>query len=184
MQLQRRRVDYIKPKYLPKGITLRQYYHLSRDEVDAILKHWTRRQAAGKVPFRFRKVARAARRDEDASEESNADARSDMGPGEEAEEDMQVDDVSQAPGGGASRDSGSNGSTDQALPAPIAGNAAENAQHSEAADAYVPQQTGGDVVSDSSHTTPRHTQSRSYTLNEREPSFNEEVSNLDHQIER
>ena len=61
---------------------------------------------------------------------------------------------------------------------------AEYATGRNTVDAYVLQQTGRDVVSDSSHTTPHHTQSQSYTLNEQEPSFNEEVSNLDHQIER
>jgi hypothetical protein len=211
--LQKARVDYIKPKYLPKQVTLKQYYHLTQKDVSAILKHWTWRQAAGKVPFCFRKVAKAVRENVDALEENNADANSDMGPGEEAEGDSQGDAVSQAWGDGASRgDGGGNGSTDQAFPAQSTGNAAENAQGavqpSKAADAYAPQQTGGDAP-DSPHTSHPGTHSRPQPLNYslaggsqlgqtdgaptedrqsestsagREPSFNDEVSNLDHHI--
>ena len=50
------RSKYIKRKYLPKGVNLKQYYHLRQDDVKAILKHWIQRQDDGKVPLRFRKV--------------------------------------------------------------------------------------------------------------------------------
>jgi hypothetical protein len=181
-QLQKARVDYIEPEYLPEHITLKQYYHLSQEDVNAMLEHWTRRQAAGKVPFCFRKVAKAVRENVDALEENDADADSDMGSGEEAEEGSQGDDVSQ----GA-------------------------VQPSEAADAYARQQTGGDEAPDSPHTPRPHTHSRPHSLNYslasgsqngqtdgtpaedrqsesgsagQEPSLNDKVSNLDHHIGR
>lgn len=91
-KIQQSQGDYIKAKYLPKGVILTQYYHLRQEDVNAILEHWTRRQAAGKVPFRFRKVAKAIRQQERNSEENDAGAG--MGPGEEAEEDPQGNDDS------------------------------------------------------------------------------------------
>ena len=54
-----------------------------------------RRQAAGKVPFRFRKAAKAIWRNERASEENDVAANED--PQEEAEEDLEGDGDSQAP---------------------------------------------------------------------------------------
>jgi hypothetical protein len=230
-RLQKAQADYIEPKYLPKRVTLKQYYHLTRQDVNAILKHWTRRQAAGKVPFCFR---RAVQENSDASDESNADSDSDICPSEEAEEDSQGDNVSQARGDGASRgDSGVSSSTDQPSPPQSAGNAAENsqpgeagdaaenAQPSEAGDAYLPQQTSGDVAILEPHIPPPHesplprprprprprarplprphnrpladgsqsgqtdgapTEGRLIESGSagREPSFNDEVSNLDH----
>ncbi len=117
IELERAREDYIKPKYLSKQVTLKQYYHLCQKDVNAMLKHWMWRQAASKVPFHFRKVAKAIWRNKHALEENNADADSDTGLGKELEEDLQGDDVSQ-----------------------VRGDAAENgqggAQPSEAADAY------------------------------------------------
>jgi hypothetical protein len=38
-ELQRAQGDYIKPKYLPKKVTLKQYYHLRQNDVNAILDH-------------------------------------------------------------------------------------------------------------------------------------------------
>src|SRR5229473_1810042 len=95
-EIQRDRDSYIKPKYLPEGVVLKQYYHLHREDVDSILEHWVRRQAAGKVPFCFRKMANAIQQNERASEEDNADA--DMEPGEETEEDLLDNDDSQSEG--------------------------------------------------------------------------------------
>jgi hypothetical protein len=43
-ELQRAQNEYIEPEYLPKQVTLKQYYHLHRDYVSAILEHWTWRQ--------------------------------------------------------------------------------------------------------------------------------------------
>ncbi len=141
-ELQRALEDYIKPKYLPKQVTLKQYYHLYQEDINVMLKHWTQRQAFSKVLFHFRKVAKAIQKNKHTLEENNADADSDMGPGEEAEEGLQGDDVSQVWGNGASwGDGGSSGLTEQAFPSQSMGNAAENrqgaAQPSKAADAYV-----------------------------------------------
>ena len=115
-RLQRAQGDYIKPKYLPKHIAIKQYHHLRRVEVDAILEHWAKRQDSGKVPFRFRKVAKEIQQNELNLEEneSNAAVRSD----EELEGDLQGDNNRQA-----RDDSRSDGSGEQAH---SCGNAAEN----------------------------------------------------------
>jgi hypothetical protein len=91
--------EFIKPKYLPKNVMLRQYHHLHRDEVDALLKHWVRRQAAGKVPLCFREKVKDDLQDERILEENDPDA--DMGPGGEAEKDIQDGDDSQVQEDGA-----------------------------------------------------------------------------------
>ena len=57
-ELQRARDEYIESKYLPMQVVLRQYYHLRQGDVDSILRHWVRRQAAGMVPLRFKKVTK------------------------------------------------------------------------------------------------------------------------------
>ncbi|KAI9436453.1 hypothetical protein H4582DRAFT_2078612 [Lactarius indigo] len=46
--------DFILSKYLPAGVTLTQYHHIRQEDVNALLKHWTQRQAAGEIPFRFK----------------------------------------------------------------------------------------------------------------------------------
>jgi hypothetical protein len=56
-ELQRAQNESIELEYLPEQVTLKQYYHLCRDDVSAILKHWTWRQAAGEVSFHFKMVA-------------------------------------------------------------------------------------------------------------------------------
>src|SRR5437879_5363705 len=58
-ELQRARDEYIEPKYLPMQVVLWQYYHLRQGDVNSILRHWVRRQAASMVPFRFKKVTKA-----------------------------------------------------------------------------------------------------------------------------
>jgi hypothetical protein len=79
-----------------------------------ILGHWMQRQAASKVPFHFRKVARAIHKNLRTLEGNNRNAH--MGPSEE-ELDQQGDDDSQAPGDGPSQGGGSsNPSTEQAHP--------------------------------------------------------------------
>ena len=77
-------------------MALKQYYHLHREDVNSILEHWARRQAAGKVPFCFRKMANAIQQNECASEEDDADA--DTEPGEETEEDLLDNNDSQSEG--------------------------------------------------------------------------------------
>jgi hypothetical protein len=117
---------------LPKHVTLKQNYHLRREDADAILKHWTRRQAADKVPFRFKKTAKAIRQNKRAlEEEGNADV--DMRPGEEAEDDLQDDlqDDADANSWGledveSQGDGSSNGPAGQVHPRQSMGNAADN----------------------------------------------------------
>jgi hypothetical protein len=55
-RLQHAQSDYILDKYLPSGITLTQYHHIRARDVNALLQHWMARQAAGEIPFRFKKV--------------------------------------------------------------------------------------------------------------------------------
>jgi hypothetical protein len=73
---------YIKSKYLPKNIELKQYYHLVLEDVNAMLGHWTQRQAVGKVPLKFRKAVNAG--DNMSTTEDND---TDFESGEEEEED-------------------------------------------------------------------------------------------------
>ena len=80
MELERSRGEYIEPKYLPKQVVLKQYYHLRQKDVSDILKHWTRRQAMGKVPLRSMKVVRA-------SEDSSTDTDVEPAKGEESSQD-------------------------------------------------------------------------------------------------
>src|SRR6266702_546093 len=46
--------DFILSKYLPASVMLTQYHHIRQEDVNALLKHWTQRQAAGKIPFHFK----------------------------------------------------------------------------------------------------------------------------------
>ena len=90
-----------------------------------MLNHWTWRQAAGLVPFCFRKAAEVTLQNGHASEENNADT--DMGSGDVAEDDLQDDCGSEVRGDVALQgDDGSNGSTEQANPGQSSGGAAEN----------------------------------------------------------
>jgi len=86
-ELQRDWDEYIKPEYLPKNVTLKQFHHLCQEDINAILGHWAQRKADGKVPFCFRKVAKATQKDKRTSEGSDADAN--MGPGKGADWDWQ-----------------------------------------------------------------------------------------------
>src|SRR6266404_9957960 len=56
-QLQLSQSDYIRDEYLPPGITLTQYHHIPTGDANALLQHWTARQAAREIPFRFKKTA-------------------------------------------------------------------------------------------------------------------------------
>ena len=124
-ELQKAQGDYVEGEYLPENVVLRQYYHLRQDDVNALLGHWTQRQSDGKIPFRFKKVAKASRQNQCASEESDADT--DMELGEESEEGPQDDNRSQAQADELLRGGdGSSGSTEQAHPGQTLGNAAEN----------------------------------------------------------
>jgi hypothetical protein len=124
-KIQKAQGDFIDPKYLPEQITLRQFHHIIRKEADAILKHWTQRQAGGEVPFLFMDVVKATGKKNNTSEKNNAN--DDTLSGEESEEDMQEGDDSQVPEDGASQgDSSSHGSAEQARPGQSLEGAAEN----------------------------------------------------------
>jgi hypothetical protein len=93
-ELQRAPDDYIEAKYLPKGVALRQYYHLRQDAVNEVLEHWTERQAAGEVPFQFKEEIKAARKNKRTSDDNDTDTGRD--PREDSEEDRQSDNDGQA----------------------------------------------------------------------------------------
>jgi hypothetical protein len=86
-RLRKAQGDYIKTKYLPEDIVIKQFYHLCLDEVKAILEHWAKRQDSGKVPFRFRKGAKKIQQNEPNLEENDSGTRSD----EDLEDDLEGD---------------------------------------------------------------------------------------------
>ncbi|KAH9168202.1 hypothetical protein EDB89DRAFT_2074137 [Lactarius sanguifluus] len=51
--------DWIAAEYLLEGVTLTQYHHICLDNANSLLKHWIQRQAAGEIPFHFKKVDKA-----------------------------------------------------------------------------------------------------------------------------
>ncbi|KAH9028956.1 hypothetical protein EDB85DRAFT_2147569 [Lactarius pseudohatsudake] len=53
--------DWIAAEYLPEGVTLTQYHHIRLDDANSLLKHWIQRQAAGEIPFRFKKLDKVDR---------------------------------------------------------------------------------------------------------------------------
>ena len=87
--LQKYQAKYIKPKYMPKRVMFRQYYHICQRDAEALLEHWTRRQAAGKTPLHFRKVSETILQTGRTLEESNSDKG--MQPGTGSEDDLQDD---------------------------------------------------------------------------------------------
>ena len=64
--------DFILPQYLPNGITLTQYHHIQVNDANALLQHWTQRQAAGEIPFRFKNNFKGNRPSLRASEDGDA----------------------------------------------------------------------------------------------------------------
>src|SRR6266404_2663385 len=60
-RLQHAQSDYICDEYLPPGITLTQYHHICVSDANALLQHWTAREAAGEILFRFKKVVNTSR---------------------------------------------------------------------------------------------------------------------------
>ena len=90
-----------------------------------MLKHWTWRQAAGKIPLQFKKAVKAIGGNKDTSEENDGDIE--MRPGEEAEED---DDDAQRDGALHGDDS-NDGSTGQARPSQRPGDVAKSEHPSE-----------------------------------------------------
>ena len=63
--------DFILPQYLPNGITLTQYHHIQLDDANALLQHWTQRQAAGEIPLWFKNNFKANRCGLQASEDGD-----------------------------------------------------------------------------------------------------------------
>ena len=58
-RLEETQEQYIEQEYLPAGVRLKQFHHMRADVINALLQHWSERQAAGKIPFRFRKLDKA-----------------------------------------------------------------------------------------------------------------------------
>ena len=71
-ELEKARDEYIDPKYLPKQVALKQYYHLRQKDINNILEHWTTRQAAGRAPLCFRKEVGSEPQNDCTQEENGA----------------------------------------------------------------------------------------------------------------
>ncbi|KAF8274182.1 hypothetical protein EI94DRAFT_1696126 [Lactarius quietus] len=69
--------------YLPNGITLTQYHHICVEDADALLKHWTQRQAAGEIPFWFKNSVNTNRHGKKVS--VNANTSDSVGPRDQSE---------------------------------------------------------------------------------------------------
>jgi hypothetical protein len=81
--------DYINPKYLPEGITLKQFHHLKAEDATSILAHWMKRRDKGKVPFRFKKIDKATQRKQANSDSGGACSREEELPEEDEETQVQ-----------------------------------------------------------------------------------------------
>jgi hypothetical protein len=66
-QLLKAQGDYILDEYLPAGITMMQNHHLRLSDANTLLKHWTTRQEAGQIAFRFKSVIKTSRQSKPAS---------------------------------------------------------------------------------------------------------------------
>lgn len=104
---------------------LKQYYHLRRKDARAMIKHWIRRQAAGLVPFRFKKAIKTIGKNKHAAEANGTGT--DVESAEDTEEDLTDDEGSQTQEDAPSQGDGSiNCSTEQGHPAQSPGDAAED----------------------------------------------------------
>ena len=117
-RLQKHRDDYIKPKYLPEDIEIKGFHHLLQDHVNSMLKHWTERQAAGKVPLEFKKATMASSEDDDdaGAESGELGGESQQGDyesqsGEKSGEGSQGNDENRSGDEGSQGDRGRAGST-------------------------------------------------------------------------
>lgn len=179
-KLKKAQNDFIEAKYLPKNIDLEQYYHLVQDDVNAILKHWTERQAAGEVPLQFKKVE-AARKNKRTPEENDTDA--DTESGKEAGEDPQSGDDNQGRGNGVFREEGgSNSSNERALLGQGLGNAAEPSRRRSRRNHPSRPLSNGLQAGQTNGASAGDVQSGSGSVGQ-EPSPNGEVSKVDHLIE-
>jgi hypothetical protein len=67
--------EYIDPEHLPEGIKLVECHHLISDDIEAIVKHWITRKAAGKVPLIFKKVHKRVRHRKQTDKQQAAGGR-------------------------------------------------------------------------------------------------------------
>jgi hypothetical protein len=71
-RLQEAQGDFVLAEYLPNSFIISQYHHTRLEDANALLQHWTQRQAAGEIPFRFKKVGKADHQSKPSSGEDNA----------------------------------------------------------------------------------------------------------------
>ena len=81
--------DFILPQYLRDGITLTQYHHIQLNDANALLQHWTQRQAAGEIPFQFKNNFKGNRPSLRTSK--NGDASTPVMSRDQLERDLQND---------------------------------------------------------------------------------------------
>ena len=86
-ELEKAQDEYINPKYLPKQVALKQYYHLRQKDVNNILEHWTMRQAAGRAPLHFRKEVSSELQNDCTQEENGAGTGLEPTEGENVQDD-------------------------------------------------------------------------------------------------
>jgi len=81
--------NFILSKYLPASVTLTQYHHICQEDVNALLKHWMQRQAAGKIPFCFkmRDVCRVQAQENDKETPGDGNALTKEGADRNSQED-------------------------------------------------------------------------------------------------
>ncbi|KAF8260937.1 hypothetical protein EI94DRAFT_1705919 [Lactarius quietus] len=82
-QLRQAQGNYIFQEYLPAGVTHTQYHHIRLGDANALLQHWTTRQAAGQIPFCFKDVAKTSQHSEPALRCGGVSANISHGNGEE-----------------------------------------------------------------------------------------------------
>jgi hypothetical protein len=95
--------EFVLGKYLPTGVTLSQHHHIRLEDADALLKHWTQRQAAGQIPFRFKdalKVNRAGKRNSTDANGATSVGATDRSGGDQrdAEENQEQGSDGESPG--------------------------------------------------------------------------------------
>ena len=98
--MQDNQADYILPEYLPEGINLTQIYHMHLGDLNSLLQHWTQRQDAGEITFRFKKADRQGK-------QASAVENTPIGVGPRAESESDPQDVHEDQG--RERVSGGNG---------------------------------------------------------------------------
>jgi hypothetical protein len=89
-QLHQAQGDYVLQEYLPAGVTLTQYHHIRLGDANALLQHWTARQAAGLIPFRFKKVAKISQQSEPALRRREVPTNINHGNGEKDPDGIQA----------------------------------------------------------------------------------------------